>query len=456
MSFARYYSNLKDDYASGVSSITVYSVSQFAVNQILLIGEFGSEGAEIIKTHAATAPSGFTITLATTTVKPHSKDTPVYILPFDKIEFSHASTLTGSKSLLGSSPYTIDPEQDEMYYEDTSNTSGYYFTRYYNSITSVYSDYSDGIPYAGLPNNTVGYAIDTAMNELRQPFTEKLTFPMMIGFLKQMLKLIRGKMKSWNRYTEYDYNFGTVSRGVRRIAAPSTMYDQFSNKSIKSLRIGNKLPLTPIDRDEYIQKTEGATYTEVATQALAADTSLVLDDTSDLEDSGSIDVYVSDTKYTITYTANTRSTNTLSGIPASGTGAITVTLPVDTPVWQGIDESEPEFFSVQDGYIYFWPMPTSAYVGRNITGDFLTDIEDIDSQTDVLTGVKFDCAIPYLKYKIRAITENNGVENLKDPSYQEFRELLQDAIKNESLPESYAFRPRGVVISGGRASDTKR
>jgi hypothetical protein len=449
--FSRYHSNLKADYASGVSAITVYSISQFAINKVLLIGEYGSEGSEIIKTHASTAPTGFTVTLASATAKPHTKDTPVYIIPFDQIEFSHADTLTGAKSVLGS-VVSIDPEEDEMLYEDTTNTSGYYFTRYKNSITSVFSDYSDGIPYTGLPQNTVGYAIDTAMNELGARFTERLTFSMMISFSKQMLKLIRGKLKSWNNYKELNQNFGTLSQGVRRYSLPSGVYDQYSNKSIASLRVGNGLPLTPIDRDEYLRLTESISYTEIATEGAVGATSLVLDDTSDLADDGSINVFVSGTKYTIEYTANTRSTNTLT----VGADQITATLTVDSPVWQGIDESNPEYFSVQDGYVYLWPLISSDYEGNNLTGDFLTDIETIDSQMDVITGLKYDALIPYLKFKIRAVNENSGKEDLRDPSYQEFRELLTDAIKNEPLPESVGFRPRGNVIEGGRTALNRR
>ena len=343
-----------------------------------------------------------------------------------------------------------------MMYEDATNTSGHYFTRYKNSITGLFSDYSDGIPYSGLPSNTVGYAIDTSMNELHQSFTENLTFSMVIGFAKQMLKLVRGKLTSWNRYTEYDQNFGTISGGVRRYALPTAVYDQFSNRSIKSLRVGDNFVLTPVNRDEYLRMTEDASYTEVATQAVAADTSLVLDDTSDLDDEGSIDVYKSGVKYTVTYTTNTRSTNTLSGIPASGDGSITVTLPVDSQVWQGVTGSDPAYFTVMDGYVYLWPINSTVFEGRNLTGDYLTDIEDIDSQMDVITGPKYDMLIPYLKFKIRAITENNGMENLQDPSYQEFRELLRDAVDKEPLPTNTRFTPRHRAIGTYRDSDLRR
>ena len=449
--FSNIKSNLKTYYASGVGSITVYSISQFAVDKILLIGEYGSEGSEIIKTHAATAPTGFTVTLASNTTKPHDKDTPVYLISFDQIEFSHADTLTGAKSVLGSVT-NIDPENDEMVYEDTTNTSGYYFTRYKNSISGVFSDYSDGIPYAGLPDNTVGYAIDVAMNELDAKFTDRLTFGKLINFSKQMLRLVRGKLKSFNNYKKFEQNFGTVSQGVRRFSIPSDVYDQDSNKSILSLRVGSGLPLLPIDKDEYLQITEGVVYTEVATQGEIGATSLVLDDTSDLEDEGSIDVFVSGEKYTLEYTANTRSTNTLT----VGSDQITVTLPVDSQIWQNIEEDEPEYFSIQDGYVYLWPIISSEFEGRNLTGDYLIEFEDIDSQMDVLSGKYFGMLIPYLKFKIRTITENNNKEDLKDSSYLEFRELLNDAIKNEPLPEGTAFRPRGRVVEGGKSSLYRR
>ncbi len=452
ISFSRYHSSLKIDYASGVSAITVYSISQFAINLVLLIGEYGNEGSEIIKTHASTAPTGFTITLASSTTKSHSKDTPVYIIDYDQIEFSHADTLTGGKTLLGSSPYAIDPEEDEMHYNDTTSTSGYYFTRYKNSITSDYSDYSDAIPYDGLPVNTVGYAIDTAMNELSARFTEKLTFGMLIGFAIQMLHLVRGKLKSWSKYQEFDYNVGTMSQGVRRYAMPSTIYDPNSNRSILNLRVGKEFPITYIDRSEYLQATEGTAYTEVATEAAVSATSLVLDDTSDLPDSGSIDVYVSGTKYTIEYTDNTKSTNTLT----VGSDQITVILPVDSPVWYGVEENDPQYYSVWDGYIYPWPMITSTYEGENLTMDFNTDIETIDSQMDYIYGTKFDMLIPYLKWKIRAIVENSGKEDLKDLSYQEFRELLADSLKNDYLAEIDSFQPRGNVVYGGRKGLYKR
>lgn len=495
----RYHSNLKIDYTSGISAITVYSISQFAVNQILCIGEFGSEGSEIIQTHATTSPTGFTITLASATTKPHHKDCPVYIIAYDQIEFSN-----GAKTVLVTS--NIDPEMDVMTYEDSVNTSGYYFTRYVNSIGPTYSDYSDGVPFTGFPTNTVGYAIDTAMNELDAKFSEKLTYSMCIGFAKQMLALVRGKLKKWSKYQKYNEPIETVSQGVRSYAMPSDIFDKDSDRSIINLKVGHDIPLTYIDRSEYIQATEDVVYTEVAEEAVAGQTYLTLDDTSDLDDTGSIDVYVSGVKYTIEYTKNVRYSQSISpskspsispsispsssasssispsASPSSSPSSsaspsaspsvspsvsipntlivdsdqITITLPVNTPVWQNIEEGKPDYFSVWDGNIYLWPMISSSYEGLNLTMDYMTEIETINSDMDVIQGTKFDMLIPYLKYKIRAVIENNGKENLQDPSNLEFRELLSDAIKNDGSAEIDSFRPRNSVIYGGRKHNSRR
>lgn len=444
------FSNLNTAVSSASSTITVYSIVSFSTNQVLIIGEPGSAGSEIILTHASTSPTGNTVTLASNTTKAHPKDDKVYIVNYNQIEFSHADTEAGAKSVLSTA--TINPELVENFYQDISNSAGYYFTRFKNSITSVFSAYSDPIPYGGFDNNTVGYAIDTAMTELNAKYSDKLTFEMLIGFSKQMLRLVRGKMKSWANYQEFGYNLGTMSMGARKFTLPSTIYDNNSDRSILNVFIGDGTPLTYIDRSEYLQAIAGRVYTEVATEGAVSATSLVLDDTSDLPSSGSIDVYVSGTKYTIEYTVNTKSTNTLT----VASDQITVTLPVDSEVWYNVLEGDPEYYSVWDGDLYVWPMVNSDYEGENITIDFYTDIEDIDSQGDVINGVKFDMLIPYLKYKIRAVTENNGTEDLEDPSFQEFRELLNDAMKNNRTAEINSFRPRSKAIYQGSKHNSRR
>ncbi|GAG36059.1 unnamed protein product, partial [marine sediment metagenome] len=63
--------------AAAGTSLTVQSIKEFAINQILCIGELGEEETEIVKTHASTTPTGTTITLVTGGVTfAHAINTP--------------------------------------------------------------------------------------------------------------------------------------------------------------------------------------------------------------------------------------------------------------------------------------------------------------------------------------------------------------------------------------------
>lgn len=449
-----YHSNLNIQANSGDSTIDVYSILNFSTNQILMIGEPGNEGTEIISTHGSTSPTGNTITLASALTKDHPKDTNVYVILFDQVEFSYSATISGANSVLGVS--NVDSESEETQYIDITHSSGYYFTRFKNSIFGTFADYSDAIPFDGLDPNTVGYIFNSAMTDLKQNYTKELTYEKLLEWSNEMLRLVRGKLKKWNGYEEFDYVLGSVSQGVRSYVLPDSVYSKNNNQSFMNVRIGNTLPLLPMDHSEYLQATEDISYTEVTTAPSIGDTSIILDDTADLDDSGSVDIFVSGTKYTITYTTNTRSTNTLSGIPASGDGSITYAFPIDSQVWQNIREEEPMYFSVWDGYMYIWPIINSDFEGRNIIVDFQTDITSINSDSDIIVGPRFDMLKHYLKWKIRAFTEKSGVEDLQDPAYFQFREILTDAIKNDRLNEEQAFRPRSYAIYGGRKHNSRR
>src|SRR4051794_35855433 len=85
---------------AGASTVTLKNILGFGINQILLFEELGAENAEIILTHASSAPSGTTVTLASTLVKTHPVGSKVYVVLFNQFELSHATTAAGSKTTL--------------------------------------------------------------------------------------------------------------------------------------------------------------------------------------------------------------------------------------------------------------------------------------------------------------------------------------------------------------------
>ena len=122
-----------------------------------------------------------------------------------------------------------------------------------------------------------------------------------------------------------------------------------------ALRIGTRGNLDYLDPVWFDAQMSGVKRTQVTTQATSGQTTLAINNSYDFADSGSVNIYVSGTKYSITYTGVTRSATAgvLTGVPASGTGSISVTIAVDTYVWQDENEGIPTNFTVRNGNINF-------------------------------------------------------------------------------------------------------
>ena len=86
-------SYLANPYSVGVTSIIVKNADRFAANDRIMIGEMGTETAEIVTVSAVNADN-LTLTVGTT-LYAHSADDPVYVMSFDQVRF-YRSTDSGS------------------------------------------------------------------------------------------------------------------------------------------------------------------------------------------------------------------------------------------------------------------------------------------------------------------------------------------------------------------------
>jgi len=444
-----YETYLTAEAASGASTLTVKSITNFAINQVLLVGELGDENSEIIKTHGSTAPSGTTITLVSNLVKTHTPYTKVRVMLYNQVEISHATTTTGTKTVI--TTIAIQPESVETRYDDSTYSSGYYFTRFKNDITTTYSDYSDPIPYSGFEQNTVSFAINYALkrNKLKT-FTEFIDYEFCIDEVNACLQFITGKLKGWTKLLKTNYIAGQTTRGIHKIALPSDIWENRGIKSILGVRIGTDIDLDPKIISEVEDEMQGVVVTQVRTEATAGQTTLEIDNSYDFEDSGSVNVYISGTLYTLTYTGVTRSATAgvLTGIPASGTGSITVTIPVDTYVWFGEDEGEPECFTVDgDGNLVFWPLCDDSYDNLNIYMDYWTGPTEVDSDADELDVFRDDAVKHWLTWAIRMQLKNDGKRDFTDGDYIQFSQILADYIRNEIPAHRKKRQPKINSIS---------
>jgi len=443
-----YETYLTAEVLSGVGALTVKSITGFAINQILLIGELGDENSEIIKTHGSTAPTGSTITLAANLAKSHSPYTKVTVLLYDQIEFSHADSIVGTKTVAATSAIQADAEDTR--YDDATYSSGYYFTRYKNSITSVFSDYSDPIPYSGFDQNTVSAVIEYAMNRNKMDgYTDNVNYKFCLDEINICLQEITGKMKGWTKLLKLNEVIGHTARGINSIGLPADIWENRGTKSITSVRMGD----TELDYkiwSKFEEEMHGAINTEVRTQATSGAITLEIDNSYDFADSGSVNVYISGTLHTITYTGVTRSATAgvLTGIPATGTGSITVTIPVDTEVWQGESEGKPNCYSVDgEGNLRYWPLADATYQNKNIVADYYTGPTKVDSDADTLDAFRYTAVNFWLTWAIRMQIKNDGVRDLNDGDYVKYTQTVSDYI----IAEVPAHRKkRGVKLNSIR------
>lgn len=432
---------LTADSPAADTTLTVADIDGFAVSHFLILGELGEETCELVKVHAATAPTGTTITLVTGgTEFAHAAGTRVRRVQFDQIEYSHAATLTGSKSVLATS--NVQTDQLIQAYTDTTQSSGFYFARFKDSTANTFGSYSDGVANGGNAANTVGYMIERALRENSTRLSDELSREDCYAYLNEGMRFVRGKQLHSPTGLVANYQAGQTSRGVNTVSFPADTYDTTTHQSVMAVRIGTKT-LTKVDPNTFAEIMTEVAVTQVRTQAIAGDTTLAIDNSYDFADSGTVSVYISGTKYEITYTGVTRSATSgvLTGIPASGDGSITVTIPVDTNVWQYENEGAPAYYTVRNGAIEYWPLPDSSHDNYNIEMDYWTIANVVNSDGDTIDEQRFEMLLDYLTWRIRMKVKNGGRLDLADGYYVTFKEKLNDAIRTSRSNFTHKMRP---------------
>ena len=430
------FSFLTAEVTAGGTTLSLESIREFAINLILCIGEQGNEKTEIIKTHASTAPSGSTVTLASALVYNHPVGTKIYIIAFDQVEVSHAATVAGAKSVLTTKD--IEPDMPETLYNDSTQSSGYYFVRYKNTITSTFTDYSDPIPVTGFERNTVAKIIEYAMNrnKMTEGFTDTVTHDFCVEELNAFITYVDGKLKRWSKLQSFNYVLGQTDRGINYFSLPSTMWS-YSNRSVLGFRIGKGSDLRYMDKREWNDALEGTAHTLLNGAILTGATTLTLDSGYDFaEDGGTLQIAGQD----ITYTALNKTTGVVTGIPASGTGSVTANIADDTDVWQGASEGEPEIFTVFDDKIHFYPLVSSTYEDLNAKLDSWTECPEVDSDADTIDVNRYDAAKFWLTWAIRSQIKNDGQRSRDDGDYIQCMEIIRDAITMELRTHGQKFK----------------
>lgn len=121
-------------------SVTVDDNNNFSQNDFVVIGEAYQPKTEIAKINALVS-AGQTIQLDSLTFD-HANE-PILKIKYDKVKLYSATTLGGAKTAVETKDIDIDQEYTEFSLAD--DATGFYFFTFYNSETTVESNYSAGI-----------------------------------------------------------------------------------------------------------------------------------------------------------------------------------------------------------------------------------------------------------------------------------------------------------------------
>jgi len=434
---------LTADCTAADSTLTVESIIGFEIDQILLIGELGHENSEIIKTHAATDPSGTTITLVSGTTFNHNRGTKVYLLDWDQFEIFHDATVLPTAAAFATISAQVD--QKETIYKDTTYTDGYYFTRLKNSITSVVSDYSDPIPFGGYADNSVAKLKEKALNDLGEKRSEDLTDEWLNSTLWEARRELDQdeSVSRWSFRIKNNANIGSIIPGTYTFDLPTDLRRPETNQHILSLRVGeNSQSLEYQDINTFNSNYYNIKHTTLNGAVLFGAVTITLTDSGDFDESGSIYIAgasVSDTIDTVAYTANSESTNVLSGV----TGVQAAGHATGKDVWQQANFGLPGAYTVdaENGQLKFDIPFDDDYAGENIYMDYYTKLPVYNSDADILDEPEYDLFINYLKWKIKYKQSGGKIKQQEDPDYLDWVVKKKAFINKERLGQEIYFTP---------------
>jgi hypothetical protein len=421
---------LTGDTASSVNSITVKNIIGFYKNYILLIGELGNEGTEKIKTSITTDPSGYAIPLSANTIFPHSSGTPIQVMLYDKIQIYSSLTETGTKTLIAEIEVTVD--NNYTYYNDVLLTTGYYFSRFKNSITLATSVYTDPIPVTGYTTLSARLLIDNALEMINKESSSLLNDTFAFHQINNCQEEVLREFKRWSFLQSFNYNLGHLLTGQWKITMPTNCDNQFTNKSIWNLHIGTGDNMSWIDRQKWNEIIKGVAHTTLATNIIVGAITVTLTNSSDFDDGGTIMIG----ENTYEYSTNDRTTNILTLESAS-----TTTNTAGEDVFFGATFGLPKYWTTVEGYIYFYPVLGNTYNHKNAYLDYYVAPTIIVNDTDKIVLVDPTVVQYYLAWKM-LLRMNNGVET--DGSKQMYNNYVirREKLKQkEVLGRSFSLKP---------------
>jgi hypothetical protein len=153
--------------AANDTVLNVLSGRGFKKNDILLIGNYGEENAEIAYVSSTTDPTDTQITLTSGLKFAHSVNTPVRFMPFDQFKIYISND--GGISYNLADTILIAPDSNQTIYVSPAAPTALFKVASYNSRTDFEGPLSDAILGTGLGFSQLGRILDRVYDLYNDP-----------------------------------------------------------------------------------------------------------------------------------------------------------------------------------------------------------------------------------------------------------------------------------------------
>lgn len=224
------YTFLTNNYSSGVSSFYVLNASDssFAADAFLLLENWGSEYAEVVRISTVDSNTGL-ITLTSTTKRSHSESAKVTVIPYDQVRFYYTTTATFGTGTPLTGYVNLQATDWFSTYDDEAYSTGYGWFTFYNSVTAIASQPSNAIPYAGFGSNTTEDILNDFYSLLGNKELRLVTREDALAWMSEGYAKVRNKLNLANsEYTVSSLQSLSITANTNEYALPTDFSDLVS------------------------------------------------------------------------------------------------------------------------------------------------------------------------------------------------------------------------------------
>ena len=340
----------------------------------------------------------------------------------------------------------------------TTTSVTHYVVKFYDGTTeSVASDY---VPIAGNPSSSVAKIVDSALSLTKDEIDSELTYEELTKYTQdaqdEVVQYVdeKGNRKDWAfEITGADDSDTWLSavedENKYALSGLGTEIKYADGKDVViSLQLGNLEPMDYFTPQEYQSFVDRVKRGELSSAVAVGDTTATLKDSSYFSSSGTVNMAGD----AITFTGNNTSTGVLSGIPASGTGSITVVSAAGRSVFEGYTSGLPLQYTVFDGSLYFDRPISSTYAAYKIKLKYFKKVSTLSEISDTTSVSFYNIMKFYVAYRI---AEKRRKTDDAERYMAKFKDLLKQNAKLEESPhlQTYSYYN---LRSTGQGRPTRR